>query len=102
MDPLTADLRLAAAGDPPLDPDRVVLDLVAVTLLSVDVPGRAGLEILDRQRRRYEVLLEEIGPIVMPMKAVAVSAESGVKWNPVRVLAPEQVGLLDHQIEDWE
>jgi hypothetical protein len=28
-------------------------DLVAVSLLSVDVPGRCALEILDRQRRRY-------------------------------------------------
>jgi len=37
-------------------------DLVAVTLLSVEVPGRAALEMLVLQRRRFELLLESIGP----------------------------------------
>ena len=37
-------------------------DLVAVTLLSVEVPGRAAMEMLVLQRRRFEVLLESIAP----------------------------------------
>jgi Family of unknown function (DUF6308) len=37
-------------------------DMVAVTLLSVEVPGRAAMEMLVLQRRRFEVLLESIGP----------------------------------------
>jgi Family of unknown function (DUF6308) len=37
-------------------------DMVAVTLLSVEVPGRAAMEVLVLQRRRFEVLLESIGP----------------------------------------
>jgi hypothetical protein len=36
-------------------------DLVAVTLLSVRVPGRAAFELLGPQRRRFEVLLEAVG-----------------------------------------
>jgi Family of unknown function (DUF6308) len=35
---------------------------VAVTLLSVRVPGRAAMEMLVLQRRRFEELLERIGP----------------------------------------
>lgn len=37
-------------------------DLVAVSLLSVEVPARASVELLVTQRRRFEVLLESIGP----------------------------------------
>ena len=37
-------------------------DLVAVSLLSVDVPGRAAMQLLVLQRRRFEVLLQDIGP----------------------------------------
>lgn len=37
-------------------------DLVAVSLLSVDVPGRAATQMLVTQRRRFETLLEAIGP----------------------------------------
>ncbi|KRF44613.1 hypothetical protein ASH01_11515 [Terrabacter sp. Soil811] len=37
-------------------------DLVAVSLLSVEVPARAAVELLVSQRRRFEVLLESIGP----------------------------------------
>lgn len=37
-------------------------DLVAVTLLSVQVPSRAAIQILVSQRRRFETLLEMIGP----------------------------------------
>lgn len=37
-------------------------DLIAVTLLSVSVPARAALELLMHQRRRFEGLLEELGP----------------------------------------
>ncbi len=36
-------------------------DLVAVTLLSVEVPGRAAMELLVSQRRRFEVLSESLG-----------------------------------------
>lgn len=36
-------------------------DLVAVTLLSVEVPGRAAMEMLVLQRRRFEVLLALTG-----------------------------------------
>ena len=35
---------------------------MAVTLLSVKVPGRAAYELLGPQRRRFEVLLEAVGP----------------------------------------
>lgn len=37
-------------------------DLVAVTLLSVEVPGRAAVDLLVSQRQRFEVLLEDVGP----------------------------------------
>ena len=37
-------------------------DLVAVSLLSVDVPGRAAMQMLVLQHRRFETLLEDIGP----------------------------------------
>lgn len=37
-------------------------DVVAVSLLSVQVPPRAALEILTTQRRRLEALLNSIGP----------------------------------------
>ncbi len=37
-------------------------DLAAVSLLSVEVSARAALELLVSQRRRYEVLLEALGP----------------------------------------
>ena len=37
-------------------------DLVAVSLLSVEVSGRAATALLVSQRRRFEVLLESIGP----------------------------------------
>jgi Family of unknown function (DUF6308) len=36
-------------------------DLVAVSLLSVEVPGRAAMQMLGLQRRRFETLLESIG-----------------------------------------
>lgn len=37
-------------------------DLLSLSLLSTPVPGRAALELLDRQRRRFECLLEDLGP----------------------------------------
>lgn len=37
-------------------------DLVAVSLLSVPIPGRAAMQMLTLQRRRFETLLEDIGP----------------------------------------
>ena len=37
-------------------------NLVAVGMLSVDVPARAALKLLVSQRRRYEGLLEAVGP----------------------------------------
>ncbi|MGI8723414.1 MAG: DUF6308 family protein [Geodermatophilaceae bacterium] len=37
-------------------------DLLSLSLLSTPVPGRAALELLDRQRRRFERLLEDLGP----------------------------------------
>lgn len=37
-------------------------DVVAVSLLSVDVAPRAAVELLTRQRHRLEELLEEVGP----------------------------------------
>ena len=37
-------------------------DLIAVSTLSVDVPARAALQLLDTQRRHYTVLLEDLGP----------------------------------------
>jgi hypothetical protein len=64
-------------------------DLVAVTLLSVDVPGRAGLEILDRQRRRYELLLEDIGPDRDLVEIESVSSDRFPPrklWNALREL----------------
>ena len=64
-------------------------DLVAVTLLSVDVPGRAGLEILDRQRRRYELLLEDIGPDRDLVEIESVSSgrfPPRKLWNALREL----------------
>lgn len=37
-------------------------DVVAVSLLSVDVAPRAAVELLIRQRPRFEALLKEVGP----------------------------------------
>lgn len=37
-------------------------DVVSVSLLSVDVYGRAAVELLDRQRARFSTLLADIGP----------------------------------------
>jgi len=37
-------------------------DLVSLSLLSAPMPGRAAYELLVRQRRRFEVLLEDLGP----------------------------------------
>lgn len=37
-------------------------DLVAVTFLSVKVPGRAAIELLDTQRSTFTALLVELGP----------------------------------------
>lgn len=37
-------------------------DLLSLSLLSTPVPGRAALELLTRQRRKFEFLLEELGP----------------------------------------
>lgn len=37
-------------------------DLVAVTFLSVDVPARAALELLDTASAEFTALLEELGP----------------------------------------
>lgn len=37
-------------------------DLLSLSLLSTPVPGRAALELLERQRRRFENLLEDLGP----------------------------------------
>lgn len=37
-------------------------DLLSLSLLSTPVPGRAALELLSRQRRRFELLLEALGP----------------------------------------
>ena len=37
-------------------------DLVSLSLLSTPVPGRAALELLERQSRRFESLLEDLGP----------------------------------------
>lgn len=37
-------------------------DLLSLTLLSAPVPGRAALELLERQRTRFESLLEDLGP----------------------------------------
>jgi hypothetical protein len=56
-------------------------DLVAVSLLSVDVPGRAALEILDRQRRRYEVLLEDVGPDRDLVEVESVSSDRFPPWK---------------------
>lgn len=37
-------------------------DVTACALLSAPIHGRAAIELLDRQRRRFEVLLEDVGP----------------------------------------
>ena len=37
-------------------------DVVAVSLLSVAVPGRAAIQVLVLDQRRFETLLEDIGP----------------------------------------
>ncbi len=37
-------------------------DVIAVSLLSVEVYGRSAVELLDRQRARFSALLESVGP----------------------------------------
>jgi hypothetical protein len=37
-------------------------DLMSLSLLSTPVPGRAAVELLQHQRRRFEMLLEDLGP----------------------------------------
>ena len=63
-------------------------DLVAVTLLSVEVPGRAAMEMLVLQRRRFEELLENIGPDRDMAKEASV-AESDFRpaWELWRALS---------------
>ncbi|MDM8084883.1 DUF6308 family protein [Cellulomonas cellasea] len=53
--------RLGGGGDrPAVAHEFTPEDLVAVTLLSVEVPGRAALEILERRRSRLLELLRQI------------------------------------------
>jgi len=53
--------RLSGGGDRPSVADEFTADdLVAVTMLSVTVPARAGLEILERQRSEIRELLKQI------------------------------------------
>ncbi|WP_147525118.1 DUF6308 family protein [Cellulomonas timonensis] len=53
--------RLGGGGDRPAVAYQFTPeDLVAVTLLSVEVPGRAALEILERRRSRLHELLRQI------------------------------------------
>lgn len=63
-------------------------DLVAVTLLSVRVPGRAAMEMLVLQRRRFEVLLESIGPDRDLANEASVSEpDFGPAWEMWRALS---------------
>ena len=39
-------------------------DIVACSLLGTPIGARAAIELVDRQRRRFEVLLEQVGPDV--------------------------------------
>ena len=57
-------------------------DVVSVSLLSVDVPGRATLELLDRQRARFSALLAAAGP---DMDLVDVESTDPQRF-PIRAL----------------
>jgi hypothetical protein len=63
-------------------------DLVAVTLLSVEVPGRAAMEMLVLQRRRFEVLLENMGPDRdLVNEASVAESDFGPAWELWRALS---------------
>ena len=64
-------------------------DVVAVSLLSVDVSGRATLELLDRQRARFTALLAAAGP---DMDLVDVESTDPQRF-PVRALNDALRGL---------
>ena len=57
-------------------------DFVAVSLLSVDVSARAALELLVSQRRRYEGLLEALGPDMDLVEVPSVTkSDFGPAWE---------------------
>ena len=76
--------RLGGGGDRPGVADEFTPeDLVAVTVLSVEVPGRAALEILEHRRSRLHELLRQIPT---DLNLVDVEPDTITKaWAPWRL-----------------
>ena len=76
--------RLGGGGDRPAIANEITTeDLVAVTLLSVEVPGRAALELLEHRRSKLHGLLRQI-----PTDLDLVDVEPGTitkSWAPWRL-----------------